>query len=192
MYEEKRFVVKFLVVLTAIMFSPFNANAAVFGGKYTRGISRVSYYIDYTSGTGYYEYLIIGAEHNWENPGFYSPVNMVAASSNAGTMLDIYTRDSTFWGGDTNVWGKTRFYNQSENEQNPTSDYIFTRIFINDTAVHNMDASKIRKMIIHEMGHAFGLAHNNNPYSIMYPYDYGHMVSTVQQVDVNDLSALYG
>lgn len=88
--------------------------------------------------------------------------------------------------------GETRFYDQSANQQSPSVDYIFTRIYINDSAVHNISATKIRRMIIHEMGHAFGLAHNSNPYSIMYPYDEGHMVNTVQQVDVNDLNALYG
>ena len=190
--KNKKFVAIFFMVLAVFMILPFIADAAVFGGKYTRGISRVSYYIDYDSGTGYYEYLIIDAEHNWESPGFTSPVGMVAASSNAGTMLDIYTEDSNFWGGDTSVWGETRFYDQFANQQSPSVDYIFTRIYINDSAVHNISATKIRRMIIHEMGHAFGLAHNSNPYSIMYPYDEGHMVNTVQQVDVNDLNALYG
>lgn len=169
-------------------------SAAVFGGKFTRGISRVSYYIDYNSGTGYYENLIINAEKNWENPGWSSPVNMVAASSNAGTMLDIYTRDSSFWGGDTNLLGEAYFYDSNGTDIGlPYSqNYVFTRIYLNDTSMHNNSATIDRHVIIHEMGHCFGLAHNdNNPNSIMYPYIEGSNVHYVQQVDVNDLKNLY-
>ena len=42
--------------------------------------------------------------------------------------------------------GETRFYDQSANQQSPSVDYIFTRIYINDSAVHNISATKIRRM----------------------------------------------
>ena len=170
-----------------------NVSAEVFGGKFTRGISRVSYYIYYNSGTGFYEYLILDAEKNWENPGWPSPVNMVAASSNAGTMLDIYTKTSAYWGGNDNVLGATTFYDSNGTDiGEPTNrDYVFTRIYLNDTSLRVTAATKVRHIIIHEMGHCFGLAHTTNTNSIMYPSLENCNVDYVQQVDVNNLINLY-
>lgn len=191
--EKRNNLFIFITIISLFMILPSTVNAKVYGGKFTRGISRVSYYIDYKSGTGYYERLIIDAEHNWENPGWPSSVNMVAASSNKGTMLDIYTTDKTFWGGSTNILGETFFYDSKGKDMGVpySQNYIFTRIYLNDTAMHNYSATKDRHVIIHEMGHAFGLDHNINANSIMYPEVQGCNVDYVQQMDINDVNNLY-
>lgn len=165
------------------------------GGKLTRGISRVSYYIDYNSGTGFYEYLIINAERNWEKSGWYSPVNMVAASSKAGTMLDIYTEHSSFFGGDSNVLASTMHYNSNGVAIPLNQDYIFARIYINDDSNHNRNATEVQGTIIHEMGHAFGLDHpdtsnSDNKKSIM-GQTWFRTVQSVQRVDTDALNRIY-
>lgn len=165
------------------------------GGKLTRGISRVSYYIDYNSGTGYYEYLIINAEHNWENPEWSSPVNMIASSSKDETMLDIYTEHNSFFRGDPNIAAVTMYYNSKGVSITYNNDYVFTRIYINDDANHYRNATEVQGTIIHEMGHAFGLDHPDrenpdNKKSIMSQSSF-RTVQTVQRVDTDALNRIY-
>lgn len=190
-------VIIFAVIMAIFIFSDvvFAAYVPTFGGKLTRGISRVSYYIDYNSGTGYYEYLIINAEHNWEKPGWKSPVNMIAASSKKGTMLDIYTEHTPFFNNDSNVLGQTMFYDYKGIEMDPSKNYTFTRVYINDDSNHNRNAKDIQGTIAHEMGHAFGLKHPNtnnldNKNSIM-GQTWFRTVQTVQRADTDALNRLY-
>ncbi len=196
--EKKLFT---MVIFTILLLMPKTIQAAtvpVYGYGYAKGISRVSYWIDYSSGTGFYEYLIINAEHNWENPGWTSPVNMVAASSNAGTMLDIYTKPNSFFTSNENVkvLGLTEYFNNSGNLVYPEDQtYAFTRIHINDDTNHNRNATEVQGTIAHEMGHAFGLAHvddavSYNKESIMGQSWY-RTVQTVQPCDTDALYRLY-
>ena len=87
---------KVFVVLVAIFFFSINSVSAstatpVFGGKYTGGIGRISWYMSYANNGGWYEYQII----------------------NAGTMMDIYAKNETFWPTNIRVGllAETRFYN---------------------------------------------------------------------------------
>lgn len=174
----------------------FAATTRAYGHKYTRGISRVSYWIDYNSGTGFYEYLIINAEHNWENPGWSSPVNMVAGSSNLGTMLDIYTKNSSYFPNTgLTYYGVTEHYDANARQVSPIAqDWTFARIHINDNTNHNRNATSVQGSIIHEMGHAFGLAHPTDDYdnqdSIMGQSGF-RTVETVQRCDTDALIRLY-
>ena len=47
------------------------------------------------------------------------------------------------------------------------------------------------ELMIHEMGHAFGLAHSSSLYSVMYPGIYSSYVSTVQKEDHDTINYLY-
>ena len=199
MRKEKTFFTMIIFTLLFLMPIAVKAiNVPVYGYGYAKGISRVSYWIDYSSGTGFYEYLIINAEHNWENPGWTSPVNMVAASSNAGTMLDIYTKPNSFFTtkDDVIILGLTEYFNNSGSLVYPEDQtYAFTRIHINDDTNHNRNATEVQGTIAHEMGHAFGLAHVNdavftNKESIMGESWY-RTVQTVQKCDTDALSKLY-
>lgn len=190
---------KVFVVLVAIFFFSINSVSAstatpVFGGKYTRGIGRISWYMSYANNGGWYEYQIINAVNNWQSPGWYNPIVFVAASSNAGTMMDIYAKNETFWPTNIRVGllAETRFYNGSGTQMNPYTNYVYTEIFINDTTMHNLNVDNMRGTIAHEIGHTLGLAHNNsNPQSIMCQTGYGRSVQTVQQIDNTAVVNLY-
>lgn len=150
--------------------------------------------MSYANNGGWYEYQIINAVNNWQSPGWYNPIVFVAASSNAGTMMDIYAKNETFWPTNIRVGllAETRFYNGSGTQMNPYTDYVYTEIFINDTTMHNLNVDNMRGTIAHEIGHTLGLAHNNsNPQSIMCQTGYGRSVQTVQQIDNTAVVNLY-
>ncbi len=171
-----------------------------FGGKLDRGITRISWWMSYENNGGWYEYQIINAVNNWKNPGWSNPINFVAASSNSGTMMDFYTKNNdVFYSnyGSNNILAITEFFNINSTKINPTSNYRFTEITINDTNMHNIGATKMKGTITHEIGHALGLAHyNTNVYSIMcqsYVSSSGlrRQVQAVQQCDNTAVVNLY-
>ena len=164
----------------------------VFGGRYQNGVGRLIYYIDYPSGTGFYEYLIINSVNNWLHTGKGdNPIEMIAVSSKQGSNMDFYTAKASHWGGDKNVLGETYFYNNSGTEINPTSNWSYTEIYINDDSNRNRYYTEVQGTITHEMGHAFGLKHyNENPYSIM-AQTWARKVQVVQQCDNDAINYLY-
>lgn len=195
MKRVRNFVLIIFVCLFANIVSvEASSPTPVFGGKYTRGIKRISWYMSYANNGGWYEYQIINAVNNWQSPGWYNPIVFVAASSNAGTMMDIYSKSDTFW--PTNVrsgiLAETRFYDGSGTRLYPTVDYVYTEIFINDTTMHNLNVDNMRGTITHEIGHALGLDHNNNnPNSIMCQTSSHRVAQTVQEIDNTAVVNLY-
>lgn len=105
--------------------------------------------------------------------------------------MDFYTAKSSHWGGDNNILGETYFYNNSGIEINPTSNWSYTEIYINDDSNRNRYYTEVQGTITHEMGHAFGLKHyNENPYSIM-AQTWARKVQVVQQCDNDAINYLY-
>ena len=95
------------------------------------------------------EYQIANAISNWQYPGWSNPLHFVESDSNAGTMMDIYSKPSSFWS--TNVpMAETRHYDGNGNWMHPNSNrklsgnYVFTRIYLNDTQMHNLSADKMK------------------------------------------------
>lgn len=163
-----------------------------FGGKYLNGVGRLIYYIDYSSGTGFYEYLIQNSVNNWVHTGKGdNPIEMIAVSSNQGSNMDFYTANSSRWGGDSNILGETYHYNSNGKYINPTSNWFYAEIYINDDSNRNRYYEEVQGTITHEMGHALGLAHyNNNSYSIM-AQSWTRKVQVVQQCDNDAINYLY-
>ena len=151
--------------------------------KFTRGVKNTCYYVDSTART-YLKY-IKPAAISWAS--LKNNIKNTAVASKAGTHIDFYQNTSTIEG----LLGVTLFYDSKGNMvtgygSEPSVNYNFTRIYLNKN-----NASYIyTKTIIHEMGHAYGLAHSLSRYSIMYP-DKTSYVSTPSSDDNATINILY-
>ena len=188
---------KFFIFLTIIFcalsssvfaMTPTYANDA----KFTRGVGNCCYYVD--SSASSYTSSINDAAYNWENTGFgWNPIYMHAVASNYATHMDFYgATPSTDTYLDSSTAGYTTFWNSNSTlvcskTAPPTYDYFYTEIILNT----NNSGSYDYRTTKHEMGHAFGLKHYLNSYSIMYPTLDGTYVTTVQQCDHDTINYLY-
>ncbi len=160
--------------------------------KYSRGVSNACYYIDGTA-SGYTS-NINSAANNWVDTGYgWNPIYMTAVSSNYATHMDFYGRTpqsdvhlngdvlgyATFWYTDGTLVAKRG--------SSPTENYFYSELVFNTSASQSYDA----RVAKHEMGHAFGLAHNSSFYSIMFGNVNYMQVSTVQQCDHDTINYLY-
>lgn len=160
--------------------------------KYSRGVSNCCYYVD--SSAGSYTNQINAAADNWVDTGYgWNPIYMTPVGSNYGTHMDFYGRTmaqdsylnsnilgyTTFWNGDstlTPTWGGY-----------PTYNYYYSEIVFNLSTSNSYDYRTAK----HEMGHAFGLGHNESSYSIMCPVLTDTYVTTVQKCDHDAINYLY-
>lgn len=192
---KKKFLLLMILLLMPIISFALVSPNPLLGGKLDRGVGRVSYYIDYPSGAGFYEYQIIAAHNGWEYTGWNNPIYMVAASSNWGTMVDFYAKTNEQVIYETGLYGVlayTGFYNINGVQQNPYSDYRYTEIVINDGLNHDREETLIKATLLHELGHAFGMDENNgNAYSIM-AQTWARNVQTVQKCDNDAIITIYG
>ena len=200
----KKCITCFTCLLTAMSFttSILAASTPVFGGKYKQGVGNVTVYIDNASGAGYWEVYMKGGVNNWMYPGsgMSNPIYMQFVSSNYGSKMDFYCKPNSYWvsqGQGNYVLAETLFYDGNTRlypSQNNTVCWEFTNIYINDDNFRSSSFSneQAQGTVIHEMGHAFGLAHNNsNPYSIMCQTSSGRKVQSVQAIDDNAVNAKY-
>ena len=160
--------------------------------KFTRGVGNCCYYIDGTASS--YSSNIVSAANNWEDTGYgWNPIYMTAVSSNYATHMDFYSRTSSqdvhLTG---NTLGYTTFWNTdgtlvARRTHAPTYNYFYTEIVFNASHSDSYDIRTAK----HEMGHAFGLSHYGNSYSIMCPDLSDTYVTTVQQCDHDTINYLY-
>ena len=162
------------------------------GYKFSRGVSNCCYYID--SSASAYESQIVSAANNWEDTGYgWNPIYMTAVSSNYATHMDFYGRTSANYSylGNTIVGVATYWTTDAKLiapiGDAPKSDYFYSEIILNT----NLSESYDYRTAKHEMGHAFGLDHNADNYSILFPYLSGMYVTTVQKCDHDTINYLY-
>ncbi len=182
------------VFLALIFFYPsivHAANTPAIGGKLDRNVNRVSTYIG--QGATSFQVLILRAANNWTNPGWNSDVGFAYAPNDKGTMLDIYCFDKSEFGGNLNIHGMTYWYN-TDGTMNPwpnSGTYRYAIIRGNTDALNRISYDRRTAVFAHEMGHAFGLDHNDTTQnSIMYA-DTNTRALYVQRVDTNTINALY-
>lgn len=209
-YKEEKSMKKLstiIAILTTTTFLPpgyvFAANTPtpVFGHHMQGGISNIYTYIDtaQTPAASYWQNFIIAAINNWMYTGvgannFYN-LGYVSSGTN-GSKLDFYGKYGSYWGNNANdILAETKFYSYSITQVYPDqSDWYSGEVLINHTLMSSDSVSDwtAHGTFRHEIGHVFGLAHNNsNPNSIMCQTSAGRAVNTIQAVDNNALNSLY-
>lgn len=71
------------------------------------------------------------------------------------------------------------------------SNWDMNLIEINNPVMPTLSAYEQQGTMAHEIGHAMGLAHNDNHYSIMCQLGNGRVVSNPDSDDVNGVNYLY-
>ena len=165
------------------------AESLFLGGKQSRGVSNMYYYVD-SSASGYTT-LINDAIDNWVVTGWgWNPIYLAPVASNNGTALDFYLKGSDQLG--YSILGQTTFYNSSEVQVASNTDWFFAKIELNSSTLPNISHNNRQGTISHEIGHGLGLAHQlSNTGSIMCTLGAGRTVYTVDQISHNAINTLY-
>ncbi len=199
---------KFLFLLTTILLIlscgfncvfALNSETPLFPGKYQNGVGNITIYIDSSSGANYWETYIKTGANNWMYPGsgMSNPIYIKFVSSNYGSNMDFYSKKKTYWNSSIrdSILAETQHFDNSENlVKNGERNWYYAKILINDDKFreNSFTNEQAQGTIIHEMGHAFGLMHNNsNQNSIMCQTGYGRIVQRVQSVDNDAINRKY-
>jgi len=154
------------------------------GGNLTWPIYSIYYYLSPAAFA--YTTCIADAAYNWVNTGYgYNNLWPNTRDYNmSNCAVDFLVYDDPY---NPNTLAYTYFFTSSGQLVSPISNnYYYCEIWINDASFSQENYTYQKKVIIHEFGHVWGLAHNTiNDYSIMYPLMDDVKVNTVQQVDHN-------
>ena len=191
--KKKIFSIGIISVCCALaMSSVAFASVPVLGGRLSRGVSDMCYYVDSTA-SSYTSYINTGIKR-WTNSG-YSPSNfikMTAVSSNWATDVDYYAKN----GKDMLIWSslaETIFFTSSGSACGSAVQYYYAEITINKDNIGSTTSYERIGTMAHELGHAFGLNENNGDASkIMCQLDAGRTVNTVSAAEYAQVVSIYG
>ena len=148
-------------------FEPVNATPA-YPYKNTRGVVNQTYYVDSTANP--YLSHINAAISDW------SPtITLSRVYDNSSSSVDFFIKSGRFFmetsGGNTGILGMTQRFTGSTQKSPVYSNWAFSEISINATNLDSPEYNSTHKkaVIVHEIGHAYGLMHLDSPNTIMRP-----------------------
>jgi Matrixin len=176
---------------SASAYNTFN-NHVLNGGVGNYGNNKRYYYI--TSSASSYESLIDQAMNEWiyttERVGITTPISYRKTTTMSQSVMDIYA--GSYYPSYMGVLGETEFWKYDTKLDPYQENWGWNKIKLNNPNFNNLNSTDRKGTIAHEMGHAFGLAHNNsNPYAIMCQLGYGRKVSNSQADDLHGINYLY-
>ncbi len=198
----KYFIVVILIVSASVFLVNGKATVSaatqtpIYRYKLTWNITSVYYYVD--SSATYFANPISKAAKNW----VYTDYGWNNLYPNSRT-YNIYNSTMDIYGYRTNdnANGFTVFFNRVNGTGKPykvnpnSSNWLFAEIYLNKyylSTATSGTTNYAQGVVAHEMGHAFGLGHNNtNPYSIMCQSASGRRVHTIQRVDHDAFNRKY-
>ena len=156
------------------------------------GVGAVDYYI--TTSASSYSTEIGNAANNWVYTGYgYNPIYMYQTTNFSASNMDIYAEAL---GGAVGYAGATYYVDVTNEGHLHVSPYEslwdYGEIYLNTSFTSELSSIYKQGVIAHEMGHVFGLAHNNdNVYSIMCQSAYNRVTETVGLADHYGINAMY-
>ena len=183
------------VFMALLPIASANAATPTFGYRYAGGVGNVTAWLNYSSGVGNWQWYITNAANNWMYPGWDNPVYISFTSSNVGSKLDFHQHNDAYFGGTHDVLAWTAFFSSTGGVVDPSSsNWTYAEIHINNDVYSSPGTSNEAALgtTIHEIGHAFGLAHYNaNLFSVMCQTAAGRVVQRVTVVDNDAVNILY-
>lgn len=120
-----------------------------------------------------------------------TPISFRKTTNKPSSVMDIYKRN--YFPYSEHTLGIARFYKSGSEVKPYEENYSWTKILINAPNYNEFNDFYKRGTLAHEMGHAFGLAHNNaEGDSIMCQLDSGEPGDAKRYVNTPDLGSLYG
>lgn len=184
-------VVLLVILLLSLLFAQSSYAYYLFGKKLNYGVYNRAYYVGMSSPSYVNPTVAAVADWNWAvNPSdngsgvdvlFWWTTNMSEASIR-------------FWGENlpTQTWtGLTRFFSSNGNQISPSQyNWSYSSIIFNTDNAPAGQYNYMKAIAAHEMGHAFGLAHNSYDTGvIMYPY---WNICTATSPTADDVSGVVG
>lgn len=192
--------IKMGILMVLVLFtSCFNENITAYAKNYYtyndhKMIGGVGQYGNYRR---YYYILNSASSHkgkietainDWVYNSITTSLSFRETSNRENSVMDIMKVEN---GGSSGVLAWTEFYKSGSSVSPSNQDWKYTYIKLYKPNFKSENCN-IKGTIAHEMGHCFGLAHNNSkPDSIMCQTAYGRSVNKAQKCDLKGINHLY-
>lgn len=150
---------------------------------------RNKYYTIENGTSDYWIRLVNDSFNYWYQTN--TPIAFYNTTNFSQSIIDTKTK----WVPTDSAWGWTSMWviaNGPDLNPNPhASSWDYANVTINNSKLQNTTYTFDRTVILHELGHAFGLDHINEPYDLMYPSSEGHLTSVPSSNDINKINVLH-
>lgn len=180
----------------AFVSKPESADATIqlYSNKWTWNYNGAAYYylVGYLADDSWVSGIISQAASNRFKTGYHTnplyPMTRTTIQTNSP--MDFHY---DWWGYD--VAGVVTYFIKGGTEVSfqestgPTRNWLYCKIGLSDYEIYegNMQANEVKRLVLHEMGHVFGLGHSDSTSDVMYEWV---MQSSANAVSYNDSAAL--